>query len=1156
MKRRRRIRRVLAALLGVTVLAGVLLVVLVTTEPGGRWLLARVQAARPAQLRFARFEGRLSGPLSLHELTWCGGGVEIAVARLHWDWHPLALLHGQLDLGALRLEELRLTPPIDDRPPAPELMPEMPPPPLPVRLRSLEVAGFELRQGAAGWRLDSISLAGALDAAGVHLEQGRLQQGPLVVELSGRLGAAAPHTLTAQLRWQTALPGLGALAGEGVLAGDLTELRLETRLTAPLSLQVDGTVQPSQGPHFDLAGEWNELRWPLDDATQARSTTGRFRLSGSADDYQLALSGPLELTGVPALDLDLAATGNSASLQAWQLSARSEAGSLVLAGHLSWSPRLEFSCEIQGQHIDPARFHPDWPGELTLAGRLVGTAPETPDGAWQYRGQLEQLQGTLRGFPLSASGAAQLAGEVLDLDDIRLNSGENRLELAGRLAAVIDLSLAIQAPDLSSLLPGLTGSLVGAGRLSGTRTAPRLQGDFSGQGLSWRDQGLARFMVRASWAGEDEGQVQVNGDGLSSGTLRLERVEAELRGGLSRHDLDLRLRDAAGRQLLLAAAGGWRDESWKGELRELLLAGDPVGRWQLAAAVPLTLALDQLETGVFSLSGPDGASLAGEGRWHSDAGVEARARLQGLRALGFSPWLPEGVELGGSLTGQLEIRGAPGTLRGDGRLAWDDAVLVAALDNESPLRLPLSETSADFSLGPDSVGLHLSCGLPLDGSLQAELSVATAGNGGSPLRGRLTARLPDISLLAGFLSRAAGLSGEFTLDAELGGTTSAPQWAGDARLTGLAARLPELGLFLTEGWLRLAATAGEAPRIEGAVRSGEGELRLAGQFNPGPGFTWPMSLRLTGDNLLVADLPEARVWASPDLRLERLGAVWQLDGGVRVPQARFALEDLPHEVVRRSDDEVLAGSDPVSLANGKGNDSFRMRLQLDLGEDVQLHGFGLTGRLIGQVMANSDEGLTTLDGQLNLVDGRYDAYGQSLVIEQGRLIFTGPATDPGLDLRATRPLPDSAVTPYLHVRGRGRAPRVTVSSEPPLPEAEALASLLTGRALNRAGQQEGSAMAEAALALGVSRAEPWLRQLGAKFGFDTLEVRSTTGAWGKSSVAVGTYLNPDIYLGYAAGLFDPGGAMLLRLRLTERLELETRAGSQSSADVFYRFERK
>ncbi|OQX10232.1 MAG: hypothetical protein BWK76_21005 [Desulfobulbaceae bacterium A2] len=1155
MKRRRCIRCVLAVLLGVTVLVGALLVVLLTTEPGGRWLLARVQTARPAQLRYARFEGRLLGPLTLHELTWSGGGVEVAVARLHWDWHPLALLHGQLDLGDLRLEELRLTLPTDDRPPAPELMPEMPPPPLPVRLRSLEVAGFELRQGATGWRLDSISLAGALDAAGVQLELGRLQHGPLAVELSGRLAAAAPHALTVQLRWQAELPGLGALAGEGKLAGDLTELRLETRLTAPLALHVDGTVQPAQGPRFDLVGEWNELRWPLDDASQARSSTGRFRLSGSADDYQLALSGPLELTGVPALDLDLAATGNRASLQAQQLSARFEAGSLVLAGHLSWSPRLEFSCEIQGQHIDPARFHPDWPGELSLAGRLVGTAPETPDGAWHYRGQLEQLQGTLRGFPLSASGGAQLAGEVLDLDDIRLNSGVNRLELSGRLADVIDLSLAIQAPDLSSLLPGLAGSLVGAGRLSGTWTEPRLQGDFSGQGLAWQDQGLARFMVRASWAGEDEGQLQVNGDGLRSGALRLERVEAELRGGLSRHELDLRLRDAAGHQLLLAAAGGWQEEAWKGELRDLLLAGDPVGRWQLAAAVPLTLALDQLETGAFSLSGPDGASLAGEGRWHRDAGVEARARLQGLRALRFSPWLPEGMELGGVFAGQLEIRGASGSLQGDGRLAWDDAVLVAALENESPLRLPLSETAADFSLSPDSVGMHLSCGLPLDGSLQAELSVATAGNGASPLRGRLTARLPDISLLAGFLSRAAGLTGEFTLDAELGGTTSAPQWAGDARLNGLAARLPELGLFLTEGWLRLAATAGEAPRIEGAVRSGEGELRVEGQFNPGPGFAWPLSLRLTGDNLMVADLPEARVWASPDLRLERLGAVWHLDGRVRVPQARFALEDLPHEVVRRSADEVLVGTDSA-VANGKGNGSFRMRLQLDLGEDVQLHGFGLTSRLTGSVQAKADEGLTTLDGQLNLVDGRYDAYGQRLVIEQGRLIFTGPATDPGLDLRATRPLPDSAVKPYLHVRGHGRAPRVTVSSEPPLPEADALAYLLTGRALNRAGQQEGSAMAEAALAMGVSRAEPWLRQLGAKFGFDTLEVQSTTGAWGKSAVAVGTYLNPDVYLGYAAGLFDPGGAMLLRLRLSERLELETRAGTQSSADVFYRFERK
>jgi len=1155
-RRRRRLRRPLV-LLGLTALALLLGSMLLTTQSGGRWLVARVQTAWPGLLHCTRFEGRLIGPLTLHELALASGGVQLRVERLHWDWHPAALLAGRFDLGALRLEGVQLTLPADEGgPPTPGLFPSLPPPPLPVRLRSLEVAGFALHQGGAVWSLESIVLAGALDTAGLRLEQGRIAAGPLVLELGGHLAAAAPHALEAQLHWQVTLPQLGQLTGEGELTGDLAALRLATRLLAPLPLRLAGTLHPAEGPRFDLSGEWSDLRWPLDDAARAQSSAGRFQLSGRADDYRLALAGPLELEGIPALELELSASGDSSSLQAQQLSARSEAGSLVVSGRLSWSPRLEFSCEINGQQLDPARFHPDWPGELDLAGKLIGVAPETPQGVWQYSGELEYLRGSLRGFPLAAAGGFRLAGEVLSLEDVRLHSGSNQLELAGQLGDTFDLALAVQAPDLSSLLPGLRGSLAGAGHLSGTRTAPRLQGDFSGQQLSWQDQGLARFMLRATWDGEDEGQLLLNGEGLHAGKFRLERVEAEARGGLSRHDLDLRLRDEAGRQLLLVASGGWREETWQGELRELLLAGEPFGRWQLAGIVPLTLGTELLAMPAFTLNGPDGATLSGELYWPWAGEVAAQARLQGLPAHRFAAWLPEGLDLGGELSGRLEVRGASEALRGEGRAEWEEGVLVASLDKEGPLRIAFSETALDFSLTPVAVVLRLACGLPLDGILQAELAAETGANGSTPLRGQLTARLPDISSLAGFLSLAAGLAGQFSLDAELGGTTSMPQWSGDARLSGLAARLPELGISLREGWLHLAATAGEAPRIEGSVQSGDGELQLQGEFSPGPGFAWPLALRLSGDRLLVADLPEARVRVSPDLRLERRNNVWELDGTVQVPQASFALEDLPQEVVRRSDDEVLAGVGPESAANGKGSGSFRMRLQLALGEDVQLHGFGLTGRLTGKIMANSDEGLTTLDGQLNLVDGRYDAYGQRLVIEQGRLIFTGPALDPGLDLRATRPLHDSAVKPYLLVGGRGRAPRVTVSSEPHLPEAEALAYLLTGRALNRAGQQEGSAMAEAALALGVSRAEPWLRQLGAKFGFNTLEVQSTTGAWGKSAVAVGTYLNPDLYVGYAAGVFDPGGAMLLRLRLGERLELETRAGTQSSADLFYRFERK
>lgn len=57
-----------------------------------------------------------------------------------------------------------------------------------------------------------------------------------------------------------------------------------------------------------------------------------------------------------------------------------------------------------------------------------------------------------------------------------------------------------------------------------------------------------------------------------------------------------------------------------------------------------------------------------------------------------------------------------------------------------------------------------------------------------------------------------------------------------------------------------------------------------------------------------------------------------------------------------------------------------------------------------------------------------------------------------------------------------------------------------------------------------------------------------------SSLVLGKYLNPNLYLGYSQGLFSPEGAVLLRVRLSERLEFESRSGVEQTFDLLCRIE--
>ena len=175
-------------------------------------------------------------------------------------------------------------------------------------------------------------------------------------------------------------------------------------------------------------------------------------------------------------------------------------------------------------------------------------------------------------------------------------------------------------------------------------------------------------------------------------------------------------------------------------------------------------------------------------------------------------------------------------------------------------------------------------------------------------------------------------------------------------------------------------------------------------------------------------------------------------------------------------------------------------------------------------------------------------------MRRGRLLFAGPPGNPDVDLRAVRESRDGLVKAYLAMSGPLAKPRPRVYTEPALPEAEAVAYLLTGRGLDDAGAGEGVDIAGAALSLGLSRSEPLLQDLSDRLGLDDLRIEGGDNGLADSSVLLGKYLNPDLYLGYTQGLFNPEGAVLLRLRLHERLELESRSGNEQSVDLFYKIE--
>jgi translocation and assembly module TamB len=292
------------------------------------------------------------------------------------------------------------------------------------------------------------------------------------------------------------------------------------------------------------------------------------------------------------------------------------------------------------------------------------------------------------------------------------------------------------------------------------------------------------------------------------------------------------------------------------------------------------------------------------------------------------------------------------------------------------------------------------------------------------------------------------------------------------------------------------------------MRSGDGRLEFQGEIDArsagGPGI----DLQINGQDFQAAKLPEALVDLSPELRLQGTGP-YHLSGTLKIPRAKIELRELPKSTVVVSDDEIVLGDQDAEEPQ-RAPTNLTAKVRVELGDDVSFSGFGLVTGLTGILDAGTDSGGATVDGSIELRDARYQAYGQDLTVERGRLLFAGSPTNPDLDVLAARESRDGEVKAFLSVTGPASKPVSRVYSEPALPDAEALAYLLTGNGLNQASAGAGADIASAALALGMSKGDPLLQDLGDRLGLDEISVESGTEGVESSALLVGKYLNPDL----------------------------------------------
>ncbi|WP_256739891.1 translocation/assembly module TamB domain-containing protein, partial [Cronobacter sakazakii] len=229
-------------------------------------------------------------------------------------------------------------------------------------------------------------------------------------------------------------------------------------------------------------------------------------------------------------------------------------------------------------------------------------------------------------------------------------------------------------------------------------------------------------------------------------------------------------------------------------------------------------------------------------------------------------------------------------------------------------------------------------------------------------------------------------------------------------------------------------------------------------------------------------------------------------------------------------------------------------LIVHVGNNVRIDAFGLKARLTGDLKVAQDKQGLGLNGQINIPEGRFHAYGQDLLVRKGELLFSGPPDRPLLNIEAIRN-PDATendVIAGVRVTGETDEPKVEVFSDPAMSQQEALSYLLRGQGLE-SGQSDSDAMTSMLIGLGVAQSGQVVGKIGETFGVSNLAL-DTEGVGDSSQVVVSGYVLPGLQVKYGVGIFDSLATLTLRYRLMPKLYLEAVSGVDQALDVLYQFE--
>lgn len=950
------------------------------------------------------------------------------------------------------------------------------------------------------------------------------------------------------------LPQLAGSQHNTQLKGDLSSVNFESELSGETILKAQGNVNLTQKTLPFKATIALTKFTPLDEIISAnQATTANINAVGNINEQTFSINATVSAHGYQNAGLNINGSHNNKTLTVTSFTFNEISTKSELNAKGKWQYSQGNIVEL---NVNSSGFTlPEFPENNAIAqGRLAGNIllkGQAKNNKWALTIENSSLNGTLNKTPVNAFGTVAFNSQwQIKPSHLLLNVGDATLKINGYTNENWHVEGELIIPKLEQLIADSRGNVNSTFTIDGSIKNPTLNISNKVKQFYWQNLASPEFSWQASYQPLKEHltDLTINSEKVLWKEAEFFSVNANLNGDIQQQKIKLNWLGNLAADIELTSKWLAKEQKWQAEITNNTIKYLKK-QWQTDKNIAMTYhhATQTLWINQHCWLGKSIELCADQDitiKDQGELGLTANINLTDVGDL----FIPDDILITTKLHNKILVKWAP--LQA---IDWSVQTAISSgniklLKSENtqgqPLNIAWQKGEGVFQFNNNKLTSKILLE-PQQASKQTLLEIATKMDfTNNQLAGKLKAHDLSLFFLQGYLSEVRELNGRLNADVNIGGDLISPTFNGN------------INIFNTDiKVIRLANTINNlALNVElldkKAILTGEGlintdQAKFNGQINWQENFTSAFNFSANELNLLHPPIATATV--SPNLTLELTKNTLKLAGNINVTEGKLTLNKLPTGSVNVSNDVVIVNDNGEEIEKTT-RFSIETDININIANNINISGYGFNGLLGGKLQAKQQPNYALqLFGNLTILDGLYKAYGQKLSVNNGRLSFNGPITNPLVDLRASRYIAKENITAGLEIYGPANALAVNLFSTPTKSKAEILSYIIRGKGIDSNKQSNNS--------IGITLGATLANASGLLETVEKIPLINNLEIEGDDKQAsIAGYVGENIYLKYGVGVAEPINELTVRFYLLNRLWIETVSGLERSADLYFSFD--